>query len=215
MQARGRLWDGSHCCRQAHLTLVQFAPASLLCCTGKQLERQRAAVLPDAVTERTAAAKQPFRATAVGPSCDASACKPHSMHVPPIFSQCCSAGLAVGVELLQLPWTVAAVMLAGSKDYYQQQTQQLCAAFSDQFDLELHSPCSNMVWQEREVPRPFGKVFQHDVEQCRQVSSSCACLRQRFVHVSLPSTAPRLHMQPPSASTIFVHWHPAHVTNCA
>lgn len=95
----------------------------------------------------------------------------------------------MGVELLQLPWRVVAVMLAGSKDYYQLQAQQLCAAFSDQFDLELHIAHSKLAWQEREVPRSFGKVFQHDVEQCRQVGWPCACLIQRASHVSLPSTA--------------------------
>ena len=168
MQACGRLWDGSHCYRQAVLTLIQSVPACLLCCTDKQLGHRNAAVMPDTVTERTAPAKQPSRLSAVGPCRDASACKPHSMPAPPVFIQCCCAGLAVGVELLQLPWTVVAVMLAGSRDYYQQQTQQLCAAFSDHFDLELHSARFKLVWQEREVPRPFGKVFQHDVEQCRQ-----------------------------------------------
>ena len=43
------------------------------------------------------------------------------------------AGLAVGVALMHLPWKVHGVMLAGSEDYYNQQQQELIAAFNAAF----------------------------------------------------------------------------------
>ena len=50
---------------------------------GKQRGHQRAAVLPERTTERTAAAKQqPCRPAATGPSSDPSALEPHSMPGP-------------------------------------------------------------------------------------------------------------------------------------
>ena len=43
------------------------------------------------------------------------------------------AGLALGVALLQLPWVVVGVMLAGTPSYYAQQQNDLTAAFCARF----------------------------------------------------------------------------------
>lgn len=43
------------------------------------------------------------------------------------------AGLAIGIALLDLPWKVQGVMLAGSADYYVQQQSLLAEAFSADF----------------------------------------------------------------------------------
>ena len=43
------------------------------------------------------------------------------------------AGLAIGVALLDLPWKVQGVMLAGSAEYYVQQQFKLAEAFSSDF----------------------------------------------------------------------------------
>ena len=43
------------------------------------------------------------------------------------------AGLALGINLLGLPWSVHSIMLAGSVDYYTQQQRDLTKAFSIKF----------------------------------------------------------------------------------
>lgn len=43
------------------------------------------------------------------------------------------AGLAVGIQLAQLPWKVLGVMLAGPLSYYQQQQTALTALFADKY----------------------------------------------------------------------------------
>ena len=43
------------------------------------------------------------------------------------------AGLAIGIALLDLPWKVQGVMLAGSAEYYVQQQSELAEAFSSEF----------------------------------------------------------------------------------
>ena len=40
------------------------------------------------------------------------------------------AGLAIGIAILDLPWKVQGVMLAGSAKYYIQQQSKLAKAFS-------------------------------------------------------------------------------------
>lgn len=42
---------------------------------------------------------------------------------------CVCAGLALGIALLGLPWSVTGVMLAGGAQYYEAQQRQLVAAF--------------------------------------------------------------------------------------
>lgn len=43
------------------------------------------------------------------------------------------AGLAIGIELAQLPWTVHGVMLAGAQSYYEQQQTKLAASFAEKY----------------------------------------------------------------------------------
>lgn len=42
-------------------------------------------------------------------------------------------GLAMGIQLAQLPWTVLGIMLAGPLSYYQQQQTLLTALFADKY----------------------------------------------------------------------------------
>lgn len=44
-----------------------------------------------------------------------------------------TAGLAMGVALLGLPWKVIGVMLAGTREYYSQQQHALTEAYSSDF----------------------------------------------------------------------------------
>ena len=43
------------------------------------------------------------------------------------------AGLAVGIQLAQLPWKVVGVMLAGPLSFYQQQQSALTALFAEKY----------------------------------------------------------------------------------
>jgi hypothetical protein len=58
------------------------------------------------------------------------------LHVPG-HSCCCSPGIALAAALMQLPWRVSGVMLAGSAQYYREQTAGLRSAFAQQFGVAL------------------------------------------------------------------------------
>ena len=49
-----------------------------------------------------------------------------------------SVGLAVGIALLQLPWKVVGIMLAGPASYYKQQQEQLTSTFGSAFGTAPH-----------------------------------------------------------------------------
>ncbi|KAG2501838.1 hypothetical protein HYH03_000336 [Edaphochlamys debaryana] len=109
-------------------------------------------------------------------------------------------GLALGVAVLGLPWTVLGIMLAGDLPYYQSQQEQLVRGFMDLYGRELYGEdlgCSDLIssdaaagtgapesgfgaaprlplrWLPRRVPRSFGKVLPGEVEACRQVARWC------------------------------------------
>lgn len=78
-------------------------------------------------------------------------------------------GLALGIALLDLPWRVSSVMLAGSLEYYQQQQHDLLAAFSS-----MHPHCEvdglPLDWVSRMTPRKFGSVLPGDIQACKKVA---------------------------------------------
>eukprot|EP00198_Chlamydomonas_reinhardtii_P000261 XP_001689596.1 predicted protein [Chlamydomonas reinhardtii] len=47
-------------------------------------------------------------------------------------------GLAIGIALLGLPWTVVGIMLAGEESYYRSQAQQLLSSFLQRYGPELY-----------------------------------------------------------------------------
>ena len=49
-----------------------------------------------------------------------------------------AAGLAIGIALLGLPWTVVGIMLAGEESYYRSQAQQLLSSFLQRYGPELY-----------------------------------------------------------------------------
>lgn len=103
-------------------------------------------------------------------------------------------GLALGAALLGLQWHVTGVCLAGPVDYYQQQQQELTAAFCAEHwaptaaAAAAHSTADvapgttadaaavglevagRLSWVPRRTPRRFGKVLPGEVAACRAVA---------------------------------------------
>jgi D-cysteine desulfhydrase len=86
------------------------------------------------------------------------------------------AGLALGAALMNLPWTIIGVMLAGPLFYYEQQCDALVSAFSAQHDVAdkeeglLGDVKNKLFWVERFVPRKFGKVRPGEMDECRVIA---------------------------------------------
>ena len=82
-----------------------------------------------------------------------------------------NTGLALGAALLQQPWTVTGVMLAGTLGYYQEQVEALLAAFSDQQKAALSpSAALPLEWAERLQPRRFGNVLPGEIAECQRIA---------------------------------------------
>lgn len=106
-----------------------------------------------------------------------------------------ATGLAVGVSLLDLPWQVTGVALAGPLSYFAQQQHSLVQAFTERYlQLLAGTPmlrpgpggaaggvydgvCKRLqdrvggvlMWVERSAPRKFGKVLDGEVARCRRI----------------------------------------------
>ncbi len=95
-----------------------------------------------------------------------------------MFGMVSCTGLALGAALLRLPWRITGVMLAGGREYYEQQAAELAAAFQQQFDFALpdggnaEAPHAALPldWVERARPRRFGNVLPGEVAACRNVA---------------------------------------------
>ncbi|KAK9915841.1 hypothetical protein WJX75_005000 [Coccomyxa subellipsoidea] len=91
-------------------------------------------------------------------------------------------GLALGVALLGLPWRIHGVMLAGTKEYYQQQQKDLTAASLSSFGAgnpsteDASGGALPLNWRPRVNPRKFGAVLPGDVTTCRQVAQETGIL---------------------------------------
>ncbi|KAL4427332.1 hypothetical protein ABPG77_003241 [Micractinium sp. CCAP 211/92] len=97
-----------------------------------------------------------------------------------------ATGVALGAALLGLPWHVTGVCLAGPISYYQQQQEELTAAFCSQQWAPTGEAAAGaaaadaaavqrevvgrLSWLPRQVPRRFGKVLPGEVAACRAVA---------------------------------------------
>ena len=87
-----------------------------------------------------------------------------------------AVGLALGAALLDLPWTVTAVTLAGPEEYYAQQAVALVGAFCRKEGLEAHAEgvaaqvAARLRWTPRREPRKFGKVLPGEVLRCKEIA---------------------------------------------
>ncbi|KAK9813945.1 hypothetical protein WJX73_005968 [Symbiochloris irregularis] len=84
-----------------------------------------------------------------------------------------ATGVALGIALLQLPWKVVGVMLAGNEAYYRNQQQELITSFMLEYGRPagLQWPSSlPLTWVPRLTPRTFGKVLPGELRQCKQVA---------------------------------------------
>ncbi|MEW5302806.1 MAG: hypothetical protein WDW36_005553 [Sanguina aurantia] len=91
-------------------------------------------------------------------------------------------GVALGIALLDLPWRVVGVRVAGVPQDFVDQEARLVPTFMALYMgcslrewRELHgvtgrSDVLPLAWVERTRPRRFGKVFAEDVALCRQVA---------------------------------------------
>ena len=87
-----------------------------------------------------------------------------------------AAGLALGAALLDLPWKVIGVMLAGPIEYYIQQTIELVRAFCAKEGIPdaaavAGSVAERLQWVPRTVPRKFGNVLPGEVLQCSGIAA--------------------------------------------
>jgi D-cysteine desulfhydrase len=81
-----------------------------------------------------------------------------------------SAGLALGANLLKLPFRVVGVMLAGKQAYYDAQTDKLLAEFGHTYGLLVNSDRIPLTWIDRPQPRKFGDVLPGEIEQCSRIA---------------------------------------------
>lgn len=79
-------------------------------------------------------------------------------------------GLALGANLLKLPFRVVGVMLAGKQAYYDAQTDKLLAEFGHTYGLLVNSDRIPLTWIDRPQPRKFGDVLPGEIEQCSRIA---------------------------------------------
>lgn len=87
-----------------------------------------------------------------------------------------AAGLALGAALLELPWNVVGIMLAGPLEYYIQQTIELVRAFCAKEGITdaaavAGSVAERLKWVPRAVPRKFGNILPGEVLQCSKIAA--------------------------------------------
>lgn len=86
-----------------------------------------------------------------------------------------AAGLALGVALLELPWTVSAICLVPeSLESYQSHARRLFDRWSEHEQAPKRAP--EVVWNERSQPRRFGQVLDGEFEKCRLIARSTGLL---------------------------------------
>ena len=98
----------------------------------------------------------------------------------------------MAATLLDAPWTVTGIMLAGTEAYYWQQAAELCGAIQQQYGVQAADASELPVvgaqqprgllsmsvlqrllplsWMQRQTPRPFGKVLPGEIEHCANVA---------------------------------------------
>ncbi|XP_042376862.1 putative D-cysteine desulfhydrase 2, mitochondrial isoform X2 [Zingiber officinale] len=82
-----------------------------------------------------------------------------------------AVGLALGIAYLGLPWKVVAVMLADTKEKYEECEKCLVSDFKRVYGLESLEDDEGIVqWVERLHPRRFGKVLDGEIDLCRQIA---------------------------------------------
>ncbi|XP_042382960.1 D-cysteine desulfhydrase 2, mitochondrial-like isoform X2 [Zingiber officinale] len=82
-----------------------------------------------------------------------------------------AVGLALGIAYLGLPWKVVAVMLADTKEKYEECEKCLVSNFKRVYGLESLEDDEGIVqWVERLHPRRFGKVLDGEIDLCRQIA---------------------------------------------
>jgi hypothetical protein len=95
-----------------------------------------------------------------------------------------SPGLALGVALLGLPWRIHGVMLAGTKEYYQQQQKDLTAASlssfgaGDRFSLQQPYTLPVHIVQSLQCPRIAPLGVQHNIPRSHEIILWCLFVPQ-------------------------------------
>ncbi|XP_010909598.2 putative D-cysteine desulfhydrase 2, mitochondrial isoform X2 [Elaeis guineensis] len=93
-----------------------------------------------------------------------------------------AVGLALGVTLLGLPWKVTAVMLADPIERYKERERCLTSNFKRFVPVKFSETSTDGVgdgtlqWVERTHPRKFGKVWEGEIEACRQIAQQTGIL---------------------------------------
>lgn len=80
------------------------------------------------------------------------------------------AGLALGARVLDLPFRVVGVRLAGSREYYEEQSVSLSAEFGEVYGIHVNPDTLPVTWVDRPRPRKFGKVFSGEIQTCSLIA---------------------------------------------
>ncbi|WOL18420.1 D-cysteine desulfhydrase 2, mitochondrial [Canna indica] len=86
-------------------------------------------------------------------------------------------GLALGIAYLGLPWKVTAVMLADTRERYQEREKCLISDFKRTYGLDYLEEDERIVqWVDRFHPRRFGKVLNGEIDSCQQIAQQTGVL---------------------------------------
>ena len=81
-----------------------------------------------------------------------------------------AAGMALGVALCGLQWRITGVMLAGDRQYHEEQAADLVQAFQRVHGGSMTAADLPLEWVERSQPRRFGKVLAGEVATCGRIA---------------------------------------------
>lgn len=76
----------------------------------------------------------------------------------------------MGARLLDLPFRVVGVRLAGTPEYYEEQLVSLSAEFGKTYSIDVNPDTLPVTWVDRPPPRKFGKVFPGEIQTCSLIA---------------------------------------------
>ncbi|CAM6096302.1 unnamed protein product [Calypogeia fissa] len=107
-----------------------------------------------------------------------------------------AVGLALGISLLRLPWTVTGVILADTVEGHEAHKHQLISKFCERHSSPpteaLHLPLS---WTERWKPRKFGRILPGEVRTCQSIAQQTGILLDPIYTLAGWETGTRLSLE--------------------
>eukprot|EP00884_Botryococcus_braunii_P011005 jgi/Botrbrau1/19906/Bobra.0059s0025.2 len=122
-----------------------------------------------------------------------------------------AVGLSIGIALLQLPWTVVGVMLAGTVKQYTDTQIRLSEQFQTAFGtliqggegLPVNLP---LIWVPRIYPRRFGDVLPGEIAACSQIAKEHGILLDPIYSLAAWEMACKIaNDEPANADILMLH----------